>query len=386
MTWQRVQNILYHAPDHVSGVAKLVLVGIADRTGGKNPRIPEVVEMSIGDLMICSSASERGVRKAIEGLADDGIDVRVPIGKDKNGRMVYACRGRVPKWCLPYFHAAAGCKCPACWMSAHLEGGTTVPPSSAEGGTTRPEGGTFRQEGGTGEQEGGTPVPPLLKPTNQPTESVAQWTEPQCRLPSTPKRGEDSPPNPKAEELLRRSGHDLAASDRAVVLAAVNRALTDGHREQAIADALSAPIGGLNHPGLGLAGRLAPDKLGPPPLPPVPGSMTHDQARKQPPCEHGRPGGHILNASCGLPWCPTCRGLAIDNKPYGPAAEPAVEKAVRPRDVAGLISGAVLSDSAPSDDVRAAAAIKAGCCPTCYLAGQSVVAVPDVRYCRAHAV
>jgi len=217
------------------------------------------------------------------------------------------------------------------------------------------------------------------------SESVAPKTEPQCRLPSPPRRGEDSPPNPKSEELLRRSGHDLVLADRAIVLTAINRALTDGHRDQTVADALSAPIGGLNHPGLGLAGRLAPEKLGPPPPPPVPGSMTHDQARKQPPCEHGRPGGHVLNAASGTPWCPTCRQLAAAGKPYGPAPEPPVEQSVSVRNVVGLISGADLSETVPSDDVKRAAAIKAGCCPTYYLAGQSVIAVPGSRSCRVHA-
>lgn len=75
--------------------------------------------------------SVRGARSVLTRLAGRGYEVRVPTGTDKNGRHVFAHQGHTTVYRLPRFPDKEEPQCP-------LQGGTRVPPSVVQWGTTVP--------------------------------------------------------------------------------------------------------------------------------------------------------------------------------------------------------------------------------------------------------
>jgi biotin operon repressor len=88
--------------------------------------------IALDELARRCGMSERGVRKALEKLAERGYEFRVSLGKGKDGRDVYSVRGMAPQYAVPdafqlMIHAAGTA---FGLVGNHSEGGTTVPPSA----------------------------------------------------------------------------------------------------------------------------------------------------------------------------------------------------------------------------------------------------------------
>lgn len=110
---------------------RLVLLVIAERA---NARTREAWQST--------DAGKRWVLTEIVGVGDDGLksilqrlakrdlEVRVPIGKDKNGKIMYAVKGRQTTYRLPVLP------------------GVTTPPNDLYGGVPTPDGGVYTPDGG----------------------------------------------------------------------------------------------------------------------------------------------------------------------------------------------------------------------------------------------
>lgn len=390
MSWQRAENVADHAPATIKGTSRLLLIAIAMKTSGKDPRIPHVVEMARADLARRVACDESNIRQIVEALTRAGYDVRVPMGKDKEGRPVYATRGHLPRWCVPYFPPPDGCCCEACWHSTSSEKGESAnAPSKKEGESMNAPN---EKKGRSPIQEGeftNAPLPTTEKPSNQ---SGAAATPPAPPTPAS-KRGEGEELRQKADKILTKAGHQLSPADRNRVHTATIASLTAGHPEAAILEALSKPIDGLNQIGAGLAARLT--TLGAPPSLPAPGSMTREQARQQPPCHHGRAGGWCINANGGQPWCPQCRRDVVAGVSIGPGETerseqpeaPSVAEVEHGGDFKRLINSAAASLSAGREPSRAGRRFPPGqgVCVDCAEVGELCEATaPDGSYCSAH--
>jgi hypothetical protein len=232
VTWPRVQNVLYHAPAHVAGAGRLVLVAIADKTPGMDPRIPCVVDMARRDIALAANTPEKNVRQTLDAMLKNGLDVRVPVGKDKHGRPVYAFRGSVPRWCLPYFPPVVDdCPCMACWEARTQEGAYSKAPSIQEGACPQSEGASQKAEGAYVQAEGASQQAPLLIPINRPTDSVVGQQE---------------------EERLRQAKtitdkvRDLTVVDRRRLTTLVSDQLAVGWGLDAVRAELDKPLSGAS--------------------------------------------------------------------------------------------------------------------------------------------
>jgi hypothetical protein len=325
VTWQRVHNVLYHAPKSINGSPRLVLVALADRTKGRDPAVPVVIKMSMDDVATCAGVSTRSARDAVTSLAGLGYEVRVSYGKNKHGEPIWAFRGSPPRWCVPYFPPPVGCLCPACWMArllkgggelppfdpeAYEEGGGTPPPSGWKGGGMAQEGGGSTQKGGGITSEGGGAPPPLPKQINQPTDSVAQPAS--NPAPTDASSGKEGEIRSRARRVLDKTGHQLRASDRAAVRIAIEDALNAGHDDQVLTDVLKESISGLSRPGAGLVARIT--KLGDPepsPAPPPRCGQCNTHRQIEVTDNEGR---------VGMARCPRCHPLRRQSAPSEAAA------------------------------------------------------------------
>jgi hypothetical protein len=72
----------------------------------------------------------RGVRKALEKLAEDGYEFRVSRGTGKDGREVYATRGKQPTYMVPDIFQLMVRAAAVSYglVDNRPQGGTTVPP------------------------------------------------------------------------------------------------------------------------------------------------------------------------------------------------------------------------------------------------------------------
>lgn len=400
MTWPRVQNVLYHAPSTITGAGRLILVAIADRTPGKDPRVLECVEMSRCDLALAAATPEKNIRQAVALLGKHGVEIRVPLSRDKVGNPVYAVNGRVPRWRVPHFPPLIDdCPCQECWavrsqavtmLEAPTFGGAyEQAPKAGQGAYQESEGAYFEPQGAYKKPLGAYQEAPLQKQINQPTESVALTDHPPTPSAPASTRGEEEN-SQKAEKILNRAGHQLTPTDRNRVHTAIVDALNTGHPETAILDALTKPTAGLNQIGAGLAARL--NGLGTPPPPPPPGSMTRDEAKQQPPCRHGIAGGWCLNASCGQPWCPQCRRDLTEGRPIGPTdpesePQPVAATAGHSKDFKWLLSTAAANLDANREPAQTSRRIRPGqglCIDCADLNELREAATPDGSYCAIH--
>ena len=135
MAWQLVEEVLDHAPGDLTPAEMLALVVIAEYCKGGSRECSKSTE----DLARRMRLKIRGVQDALRRLAENKLDVRVPLGTDKNGKPVYAHRGRVPRFKLPEFPPPEGCPCRSC----RPEDAVLTAPSDGRVGPDR----TFDPEG-----------------------------------------------------------------------------------------------------------------------------------------------------------------------------------------------------------------------------------------------
>jgi len=146
MGYRLYREVLDHAPADLTPAERLVLAVLADFARDDTREAWPGIEW----LAHRCGMTARGVRNALARLATRGYDVRVVLGKDKNGRPVYSHHGRRTIYRVPKFPRRTLPK-----------GGTTVPPSDSE---RRHE--SDRKAARDG-HEGGTTVPPLSSGSTQ---------------------------------------------------------------------------------------------------------------------------------------------------------------------------------------------------------------------------
>lgn len=110
MAYELVEEILDHAPAGLTPAERLILVCIAEeaRKGTRTAEIPAE------RLRRRTGLGDNGLRPALRRLESRGISVRLPLGKDRNGKPVYAIPGRVCAYSVPVFDAPIGCPCHRC--------------------------------------------------------------------------------------------------------------------------------------------------------------------------------------------------------------------------------------------------------------------------------
>jgi hypothetical protein len=85
--------------------------------------------ITTGELCHLARMSERGVRKALEKLAENGFEFRVALSKGKDGRPVFATRWKAPEYQVPdiFQHMVRAAGIAYGLVDNPAQGGTTVP-------------------------------------------------------------------------------------------------------------------------------------------------------------------------------------------------------------------------------------------------------------------
>ena len=140
-------HVLDHVPAELDPAERMVLLSIAENINDDDPRRMTWPGFGRAQLMHRTGLGEEGLKKVFQRLAGHDLEVRVPMGTDRRGKVLYAVPGKQCRYVLP---AAV----------ARPEGGTQVPPSAVEGGTPVPQGGTTGPTVGTAVPAVGPAVPP----------------------------------------------------------------------------------------------------------------------------------------------------------------------------------------------------------------------------------
>lgn len=196
MAYQLVAEVLDHAPPDLTAAELVVLIALAE----KMPRRQDY-DYEVRHLCRRTRLQERGLRAVVARLKRRGVDIRVPVMKDRNGNPVYAAYGQSTRWRLPVFEPPAGCRCDECGKLS-TGGGTTVPPTSGGGTTAASEGRsatTPRHHSG----ERGSLNVPRSDATVPPTPSVRQDED-----------GEDAQPPAASSPLKPKCSHGWLLAER----------------------------------------------------------------------------------------------------------------------------------------------------------------------------
>lgn len=172
MAWWLVEEMMDHAPRHLTPSQRHLLAVLAELCRGDGRHVSE----SLDYVAWRYGTSASGVKQALRAMAAAGVDVRVALGVDKNGNPVYAVRGRVPTFRLPVFPAPEGCPCRRCEavhnpVDNSPEGGSIQPPTDVKGAESRPEGGSNQPPN---PPEGGSNQPPSRSLSGDTSSSLAR--------------------------------------------------------------------------------------------------------------------------------------------------------------------------------------------------------------------
>lgn len=237
-----IVEVLDHAPPDLTPAERLVLVVLAESANDTTREAWPGMEA----LTRRSGLTERGVRAALTRLAKRGHEVRVALGKDKNGRPVYSCPGKRTTYRLPRFDY----------------GGNVVPPY------------------------GGTVVPP----------SDPEWRHPGAGMaaPQRPNGGTPVPPFPQEPSKNRQQRNGAPSDDeKADVLAEIRR------RKPGATDGLIRHI--YREDGPAILAEIR-EQSGRQRIADWIASLA-----TMPPCDHGFAGGDQLRPDTGKPQCALCR-------------------------------------------------------------------------------
>jgi hypothetical protein len=99
MGYELYRHVLNHAPDDLDPAARLVLAVIADDANERTRK------SYLGMPLLAHRAGMQPdtVGKALRRLAKAGFEIRVPIGKSKSGKPVYAAKGNRTTYLIPVF-------------------------------------------------------------------------------------------------------------------------------------------------------------------------------------------------------------------------------------------------------------------------------------------
>jgi hypothetical protein len=153
MAYELVEEVFEHAPP-MTAVERLILLAIAEQS-----RVADRMRMIDGDEMMRRSCVEtaRGLAHALARLAERGLEVRVPLGRDKRGAPVYAVTGQARLFKLPHLKPApADCRCRMCRLAdatvtlpiEGLDDNGQTGAIEADGGVTQDADPTFKADGG----------------------------------------------------------------------------------------------------------------------------------------------------------------------------------------------------------------------------------------------
>jgi hypothetical protein len=151
---------------NVTGLQRAVALEIADDArhdaDGRRSRV------SLKDLARWTGAKDTAVvRNALKRLAEAGWEFRVPIGKGKDGRILYATPGHAMQFRVP--HPPEG-------APAHSEGATAHSDAdNSQGATAHSEGAGAHSERAGAHSEGAVATPPP-QPTTHTTTTAAEST------------------------------------------------------------------------------------------------------------------------------------------------------------------------------------------------------------------
>lgn len=139
--YQLYRQVRDLAPEDWTSGMRVVAWCIAD-AASERTRI--ATKLTQNELCRQAGMTERGVRKVLEKLAEDGFEFRVTHGKDKHGKPVYATRWKDPEYQVPdiFQRTVRAAEIAYGLVDRPRQGGTTVPPlaglSTDQGGTTVP--------------------------------------------------------------------------------------------------------------------------------------------------------------------------------------------------------------------------------------------------------
>lgn len=250
-----VEVMEYVTGTDLTPTERYVLAVIAERASEKSRKAwQQAGKWSLAERV---GISDRGLRKVLAGLAERGLEVRVPLSVSPDGRPTFAANGHQTTYLLPPLKREGGTPVPA-------KGGTTVPP----------KGGTTKQKGGTTRQKGGTTVPPYTSDTSDTRATAAPAREPR----TTVMEATGATPA-EADAIVKRIALERNPNN---LSGFVRHLAASGDLRQYLTDARAA------------AARYADD---------------NDRKIRQgmPRCEHGVAGGTQTHTVTGLVRCGACR-------------------------------------------------------------------------------
>lgn len=300
VSYQRVQNVLYHAPKSIRGTERLALVVVADGTPGPGN---DDRAWSIGrdEFAQAIAVQPKQVRQVLARLAEQGADIRVAVAKDKDGEPVYAHRGSVATYRVPWFDAPDGCLCEPCRKGAVSaapfeaekepssrpltpdKGAVIAAPNPRKGPSQRPKGAVTTAP---------SPVPDK-PPANLDARAAAE--DDPTATPEQPPAGPPKLAEP-AQLIADTLADEHVTPDEAQ---AIMRAFTASHSPRGIG--LYRKI--AQEGGIAWRAHLADLRA-------KARAAIGDEIAKRaahPPCIHGEPGGDKPHPDTGKAYCPLCR-------------------------------------------------------------------------------
>lgn len=272
MGYELYREVLNHAPPNIGTPARLLLAVIADAANDKTRE-------AFPGMPLLSHRTGLGpdaIRKALRRLAEVGLEVRVPMRKDKTGVPVYATNGhravyRIPPLAHRSQPGEAVTNVPPLDDATPSEAVTNVPPFAGKGVTFVPQRQDVRHA-----KAGRSSPPSPHEPSENSSSSARARTRALSNLGATADEEE------KIIERVRKTNGSIG--NMTAYLAALGRtsdlaALLASVRSEAES-----------------AGRLA---------------VIEEAKRHGAPCPHGQPGGAVQHPETQEPLCPLCRrGIA----------------------------------------------------------------------------
>lgn len=262
MGYELYREVLRDTPAEVGTPARLLLAVLADRAGERTRECWP----GMGELCHLTGLGPDAVRKALRQLADHGLDPRVPIGKDRKGKLVFAAHGHRTQYRIPKQSRRA---LPSEGVTIVLpsgEGVTNVRASASEGVTNVPRRRDERPP------KAGRSSPPSPQEPSENTSSSAE-----ARVKALADLGATAEEEKKIVEKILNTNSDI--ENMPAYLAALGRA---GDLRQFL-DSVRADAARLHV------------------------RTVIDAAKLRPSCEHGQPGGAELHPTSQEPLCPLCR-------------------------------------------------------------------------------
>ena len=262
MAIELIVEVLRHAPCDLTPAERLVLIVIAeaaDRNTRKCWPSRELIAQRTG-------LGLSGLKKTFQRLAAKGYEVRIPIGKDKGGRLVFAHERHRTEYLLPRFDI----------HSPAERGDVEAPTGSREGTPQGLSGGTVGSKRGD-ERAAQSFTEPLEEPSSSARASYRR------RIAGVAGGTTDDEINLILEQIKKSATKPIRALG--AYIATISDQDIHDHAAVVIAETATRQAA-QQHADL----------------------ETHRRwAAAQSDCDHGKPGGWLIRPDHGDPKCPLCR-------------------------------------------------------------------------------